>query len=271
MKEIKFKNEEIVHFSVPSPLHDFYGIGAVVGAWEAHRIWESMADYEIALFENMGRPDMAVWLKQNINEPTKKRLETMLKQSYVGAKKQGQIGVFSKETVEEIQVLGEKLREMSYLEGRKYIREEISAAHRVPISFWTMESSNRAVAQAALYQHALYTVKPYCTRIVEKLNEKLCPKFDDNIFFVYENPVPDDANYLLKEREAYVSRGIKAINEVRKEIGIEPMDGFDVPWLPANLIPAGEGGAQVEAQIDEFWEKVFDRGREKLNEFQAAE
>jgi HK97 family phage portal protein len=269
MKEIRFEEKEIIHFAIPSPLHELFGMGSVVGAWEAHRIWESMADYEIAHFENMGRPDMAVWLKHNLAKAEKERLENTLATTYVGAKKAGKIGVFSQEHIAEIQVLGEKLREMSYIEGRKYVREEIVAAHRVPISFLTMESSNRAVADAGLYQHALFTTKPYCTRMVQKLNEKLCPKFDEKIFLSYENPVPEDKEYRLKEKEAHLSTGVETVNEIRvEEMGKEPLPGFDVPWLPMNLMPAGSSsGAPMEDQIEEFWEKFFEKGEEKLRGF----
>lgn len=268
MKEIRFKPEEIIHFTLPSPLHELYGMGSAVGAWEAHRIWESMTDYEIAHFENMGRPDMAVWLKHSLAKTEKDRLESTLANTYVGVKKAGKIGVFSQEHIDNIQVLGDKLREMSYIEGRKYVREEIVAAHRVPISFLTMESSNRAVADAGLYQHAMFTVKPYCTRIVQKLNEKLCPRYDERIFLSYENPVPEDKEFLLKQEEMYLDHGAITVNEIRDRDGKEPLDGFDVPWLPMNMMPAGEsGGEREEDMIDTFWEKVFERGKEKLHGF----
>lgn len=266
MKEITFKEEEIIHFAIPSPLHEIYGIGATVGAWEAHHLWESMTAYEIAHFENMGRPDMAVWLKHGLAKAEKDRLEKTLTNTYVGAKKSGKIGVFSQEHIDNIQVLGDKLRDMSYIEGRKYVREDIAMAHRVPISFYTMESSNRAVADAGLYQHALFTTKPYCTRMTQKLNEKLCPKFDERIFLSYENPVPEDKEFLLKQHEAYLGSGVETVNEIRiEELGKEPLPGFDVPWLPMNFMPAGESSGTVEEQIEAFWEKVFKVGKEKLH------
>lgn len=267
MKEIKFKEEEIIHFMIPSPLHELFGMGSAAGAWEAHRLWESMTEYEIAHFKNMGRPDMAVWLKHNLSKTEKKRLESTLNQSYVGTSKRGKMGVFSHEHIDEIQILGDKLMEMSYIEGRKYIRQEIIAAHRVPESFLTMENANRAMGEAGLYFYALFTTKPYCTRIVQKLNEKLCPRFDERIFLSYENPVPEDKEYLLKEREMHVTKGVETVNEIREQLGKEPLPGFDVPWLPMNLMPAGEGGERVEDQIEEFWDKVFERGRVKAREF----
>lgn len=267
-KEIRFEPEEIIHFTLPSPLHELYGMGSVVGAWEAHRLWESMTDYEIAHFDNMGRPDMAIWLKHKPVEAEQKRFEAYLQSKYVGAKKHGKVAVFNKEQFDEIQILGDKLQEMSHIEGRKMVRQEEIAAMRVPESFVTMENANRAMGEAGLFFYGMFTVKPYLTRNVQKLNEKLCPRFDERIFLSYENPVPEDKEFLLKQEEMYLANGVTVVNEIRERDGKEALDGFDVPWLPMNLMPASEGGGQREEDaIDAFWEKVFAKGKEKVDGF----
>jgi len=73
MKTIKFEESEIVHFKYPSPFSEFYGMGPLMGAANAYDLEKDMTDYEKAMFENMGRPDIAILAKKGGLEDEGKR------------------------------------------------------------------------------------------------------------------------------------------------------------------------------------------------------
>jgi hypothetical protein len=103
----------------------------------------------------------------------------------------------------------------------------------------TVEDVNRANAREGniTYQHD--TILPRCRKMEQKLNEVLLPMYDDKLFCAFDNPVGEDKEFRLKERESNLKTGYTSINEERLEDNQEPVSWGEVPWLPMNLVPAG--------------------------------
>jgi len=76
----------------------------------------------------------------------------------------------------------------------------------------------------------------------------------------FDNPVPEDREMLLQERKGYVDAGIIARNEVRVDMGLEPVDGADDLYLDSRLIPIG--AEPPEQQAEEFARMVRQKVRE---------
>ena len=261
MEEKRFEEEEVIHFKWGSPLSDFYGSGALLAIAEEYNLMTNMTSYESALFKNLGMPAAAIIVKQGLTKDQRKRFAQQWKQIHGGVNNAGKTAVLEADV--EIKELSFAPKEMSFLSGRRMTVQIIANAFGVPVSMLTTDSVNRANAEAGLVQHARNAVRPRCMRMDEKLNEKLCPKFDSGLFFASDDPVPEDQEAAIKENDTYTKDGIMTINEARNRVGLEPLDGFDVPWLPMNLVPAGSGG-DMEAQIEHVSDLISKRVREKL-------
>jgi hypothetical protein len=74
-----------------------------------------------------------------------------------------------------------------------------------------------------------HTILPKLRRIEQKLNEQLAARFDDRLFFAFDNPVPEDKEYHLKEIQTNLSTGLTTINEERAKLGMEPVAWGDEP------------------------------------------
>lgn len=262
MKKIKFDESEIVHFKYPSPFSEFYGMGPLMGAANAYDLEKDMTDYEKAMFENMGRPDIAILAKKGglEGEGKRKRLTEMWKGAYGGPKKAGKVAVLQGDL--EVKEFGFPPREMSYLAGRKKSKEQIANAFGIPMSMLTTDAVNLANAKAGNYQHAKNAILPRCRRFEEKLNEKLLPRYDEKLFCAFDNPVPEDMELMLKEREINIKSGFAPIDEERQLVGREPI-GLNKPLLPMNLVPVG---STSEKEISELSRKIAKKVKEKLNE-----
>jgi hypothetical protein len=132
-------------------------------------------------------------------------------------------------------------QEISYIEGRKLIREEICAAFDVPVGALVSTDVNRANAETADYRHAKNGILPRLMRIEQKINEKLLPMFDPSLFCAFDDCVPQDKQFIVQKNDAYVKNNTFTINEVREEEGKDPVGWGDVAWMPFGITPVSDG------------------------------
>jgi len=102
--------------------------------------------------------------------------------------------------------------------------------------------SKKATSELGLYWHSKNAIMPRVKRIEEKLNERLIPMFDDSgkMFIAFEDVVPEDKAAIVEENVAYINVGVKSVNEVRREIGLEPYqdEKFDLPKEESEVVNA---------------------------------
>lgn len=236
--EVELSLDETIRFAYPNPRNYTQGMSCVRGVVDAVYTGTKMNEYEEALFANKARTGGVFESETDVSPAEVERMRADLDARYVGNAHAGRAfmtppGVkWAKDSFTN--------EEMSFIEGRKLTREEICAGFDVPVALLDPESI-RANVDGAQYYHAKYGITPRLRKIEEKLNEQLLPMFDDSgvLFVAYENPVPEDRQAQLTERTGYVGGGIMAINEVRADMGLEPLDNADVPLVPLTLVPLG--------------------------------
>lgn len=256
MKTIKFDESEIVHFKYPSPFSEFYGMGPLMGAANAYDLEKDMTDYEKAMFENMGRPDIVVLAKKPVvNEAERKRVKELWKGAYGGPRKAGKVALLQGDL--EIKDFGFPPREMSYLAGRKKTKEQIANAFGIPMSMLTTEAVNLANAKAGNYQHAKNAILPRCRRFEEKLNEKLLPRYDEKLFCAFDSPVPEDKEFRLKEIESHIKSFYSNVNQERQVDGLETVPWGDDILVPMNLMPLGQPAKGVASKEKEKFDNLI--------------
>ena len=146
-------------------------------------------------------------------------------------------------------------KELNFIEGRRWTMEMICLAFDIPPGVLTTKDVNRANAEVADYRHSKNGVLPRCRRIEEKLNEKLIVKYDERLFCAFDNPVPEDREFRLKENTEYLKVGALSRDEVRSEIGKDVRGGMADDLLVDNrLMPITSSVAPK--QVDELVEKA---------------
>lgn len=230
----EFDESEVIHFKFPNPYNMYVGISPLVAVASAYTINENMSKYEQAIFQNMGKLSGAFTTKESIDEEDWKRLKQELQEAYGGMDNAGKTALLDKGL--EYKDFGMTPTDLSFIDGRKLVREEILNCFGQNLALYS-ENANRANSDAAERAFMRRTIRPRCIRIAEKLNEKLCPRYDDTIFVAFDDPSPEDILTRARVAEISLRMGRSTINEERLKERQPPIDGGDEPMIQSQYIP----------------------------------
>jgi len=241
-----FRPDEIIHYRYMSITNGVYGVGPLEAAILAADLHYNMNVLETSIMKNRGRPDQALVLPADagsLSPDTRKRLRQEWFEKFGGPRRGGKLAIL--EGGAELKDLTPSPREMNFLTGRKASRAEIAAIFGVPESKISVEDVNRANAEAGNYTYAKDTILPRLRRYEEKLNERLVPLYSDRFFLAFDNPVPQDKEYRLKQVKDHLSTGYSTINEERDLDDLPPVPWGDTPILPMTMMPMGTAPTQT--------------------------
>ncbi len=258
----RYEPEEIIHFRFPNPNDILYGMGPLQGARNAVDVNQYIKDYEIGLFKNQARPDFIIKMEKGakFDDPQKDRFREMWQDAYGrGAQSVGKFGIL--EGGMDLKELGWSPKELSFLVGRGLTMNEIATIFGVPMTKMTTEHVNRANMETGELMYQRDTISPRLRLMEQKITEKLLPIYDEKLFCVFEENIPLDKEFRVKERESNLKTAYSNINEERKLDGREPVDWGEVPIMPLNVMPLEAAG---EKQIKELAGAISDKIKERL-------
>ena len=260
-KEKTFGLDEIIHIFYPNPHSQSEGFSPVSAASQRISGEVNTAAFQNSTLENMGIPAAIVKVMRRMEPKQFDEFKTAFGDLYKGVAKANKIGFTQGEW--EIQTLGQTLQEMGYIEGSKMLREFIANVMGVPISKLTMESSNRAVADAGNTEFLRDTILPNLVMIAEEMTESLIPMFPSlegtGAFYMFDNPVPEDLRLKIMARRVNRTTGVTTPNEERREDGLEPHPSEEAELLAPVRAPVPETGEQAAVRaIDIAVEKAID-------------
>ncbi len=255
--EVAFEPNEIIHFKFPNPTSMYYGTSPLSAVTYAYDINVNMNKYEEAVFRNMGRLDSVLETDDTLDDKEFSRIQKQWNSKYKGVEKAGQTALLEKGL--KYKQISLSPRDLSFLMGRKVTKEEIMNAYGVPLGLFS-EESNRANSEMANYNYMTGTISPRHRRTEAKINELLLPMYDERLFCVFENCVPENEEFEHRKRTESVNKYI-TINEARQEIGQEEVDGGDNLYVDNRLIPISYDGEE----INELSKRISEKVREKLN------
>jgi phage portal protein BeeE len=134
-----------------------------------------------------------------------------------GVENANRIGVLSKD---EWQSIGANPKDMDF----KNLSEE--SKERILMMFGTSKTilgtaeadTNRATAETAGYVFSKRVIKPHMMLICATLNERLIPRYGDDLYISFIDPVPEDRAARTTEMQATVgSQPILTVNEARDQ------------------------------------------------------
>lgn len=261
----EFAVDDVIHFRSPAPgvKFQFYGRGDLMGAIDDFNLLQQMYIFEMALFRNGGIPATLLNVQGNWTEDQKTSFREQFLQRFGTSEKAGRPMVGENVTVEQ---LGVTPKDMAYQGARKFSNTNIYSNMGIPEAMMTGQVSTRAALEASLTQIAIFTVDPMLTLIDQTLNAQLIPLYKDPIYVEFDNVIPEDKEFILKEDTELVDGAILTINEVRKRRGIEPIEGGDVPYINFNKIPLGTEVTRQpsQAQIDDIVDNAFEKARDRM-------
>lgn len=257
-KKIVIPFEEIIHFKDFNPLNPYRGYGVVKAQAESIDADNFSRQYNRSFFFNSARPGGVLSTDQNMTDDQYERVRDEWNKVHQGVKKAWKVAIL--EAGLKWQDVGLNQKEMDFVEGRRFDRDEIFAGFRVPKSIVAISDD---VNLAAIREHrAVFlelTIDPKLKRIVSHLNEFLLPRYNDkSLYFDYVSPVPDDSELKLKTYDNAMRHGWMTRNEIRAEENLDPIAGGDDLMVPFSVAPIG-------SQTPQDKEKAAQRKRMHTN------
>jgi HK97 family phage portal protein len=234
-KIIKLGVDNVIHIKRFDPANIFFGKSPLAACEASFNMREFMDNYEVQMFANEGRPSGIVTTDQVVVGTNGwEKIKGVLQNEIGGLGNVGKIAVLDNGfKYEQISLTP---RDLEAIEGRRMTASEIRNAYGQTDALYD-SSANRSTSDTADYMFRKDAILPRLILIQNKLNNVLVPMFDENLFMLFDNPVPIDQDKQAKRLCSFVSGGIYTPNEARMEVGKERKEGThaDELLIPVNL------------------------------------
>lgn len=238
-----YSKEDIVHFKYPSVRSPFCGSGTLenIAAWVD--IDNLLTDFDRNVFKN-GAKLSGILETDATTEERLKMIRASWEDNYMGSGNAFKTAVLPKDW--KYTADGLSPSEVESTEKETSSRDKILSAFGVPKSVVgiTEIGVSRADAEAKNYVFLAFTIKPKLERLKDYLNEKFLPSFSnsDNLYFVYNDPVPENQDYNLRYSQTSLGMGQswQTINEIRSRYGLAPISNGDSVMGGFTTIPIGQ-------------------------------
>lgn len=247
--EMAFQPYEVIHLQLPNPSNFFEGMSPVQAGAEYIDNDNYAQEFNRMFFKNGARP--VGFLETNmIAETQLDALKEGFMAMHQGIDNMNRIGILPKDV--KWAPTGSSPKDMDFKNLSEDSKERILSVMGVSKTILgTAESdTNRATAETADYVFSKRVVKPHMLLICAFLNERLIPRYGDNLYLSFIDPVPEDR--AARTTEMQVASGSVPIitqNEARDEfMGLGPVDGGDKLLIPNTMTPSGE--KQDDSDID---------------------
>lgn len=255
-----FQPYEILHFREFNPNDPYDGLGIL----ESIAHWVDADNYATewnrSFFLNAARPDATLEHEGDLDADQMNFLRSSFEDAYKGIEKAHKAIILPKGV--KFSPVGWNQKEMDFVEMQRMTRDKILSGFRVPKTILGLtEDVNRANAEASNYVFALRVVKPQMERIVGYLNEFLAPRYGDDIFLSFVDPVPENKELEITEYEkALAGQAYASVNEIREKQGLPPIDGGDEVMTNFTFQPLGGPAEKSKLKM-----RIKNHGRRTAN------
>ena len=236
-----FQPYEILHFKYPDPSDPYQGIGTVQAVTNWIEMDNLATDVNLNYFKNGARLGGILSSENAVTDAQLKVLRVSFENLYKGAGNAYRVVALPKGV--EYEEASSTPKDMDFANMQTVMRDKILAGFRVPKTILGSSESetNRATAETANYVFAARTIKPKMELLVQQLNEFLVPRFGDNLYLDFSDPVPEDRALRIQEMQAAMGQQpVMSVNEAREEyFGLAGVDGGDSVMKNFNLEPVG--------------------------------
>lgn len=229
------------------------GIGPAFALGDELDCDEYAARFTKNFFYNSAVPAAVVSIEglSDANAPAVRAFKESLEREHRGPERAGKLLVTSGKT--SFARLDTSLKDMQFVELRKFLMEFVRQVYRVPPEIvGDISNSNRATAFAARELLAEQAVLPRLEFLRTELQARLVPQFGNDLVLEYDSPVPADRDHQL----AVMSRMPEAFSydEWRALAGLRPdpeRKGYPLPMPGQVETQPGEPPAEEQQPASE--------------------
>ena len=239
-KQVRFDKNAILHFKYFNPTDDYYGLSPLSAGRVAVETQRHGDLYNYNFFQNSAEPRGILSTAQPLSPEQRNRIGAAWKSMHGGVRNAHKTAIF--EAGMEWKQTSITQKDMQFIDQKKMTREDILGVFGVPPALvGIFEYANYANSQEQRKIFWEDTMMPKLKKMENVINSFLIQPYDSNLVARFDMSVVEalkENEKLKSETDEVLTRsGIKTINEVRAERGME-----DVAWgstwnAPMNLLP----------------------------------
>lgn len=251
---VPIKRGDCIQIKYPNPLDQYFGQPPLRPAARAISLDNAATDFTDTLLRNYAVPGVAVTTLDAIDDELVTVLRRQWKRSFSGDKAGSpaflQAGM-------DVKPLGMSLRDLEFPDLRAVSESRICAALDVPpilvgakVGLDRSTFTNYGEARRQLWEEAIFSLQ---RRFGDPVTARLLPEFSgvgrQRVRLGWDN----SAVLALQETETAkwdratnaLARGGLTLNDFRRTVGLDPVDGGDVFYIPAGVVPMPVGQVGV--------------------------
>lgn len=197
---------------------------------------EMMAKYQKRFFLNNGVPPM-VGMMPGAGKEEVDRTEELWAQKYQGTNNAHKVAWINWDA--KFQLLRDTAKEMDFVKARQFLADATRQFFSIPPElFGDVKNSNRSTIDSAYYLFTKNVLRKELSFLTDVLNLQLIPDFSEDIYFEFDNVVPEDAEFELKKSTEGLKYGALSVNQWLRTNGYEEIgEKGEVVYVPLNMMP----------------------------------
>ncbi|NLI08982.1 MAG: phage portal protein [Thermotogaceae bacterium] len=231
--ETEYDYSDILQIKYPNPSNVFRGLSPISAIADATDTAYYVDKWQKNFFRNSAVPSAVIQAERTLSDAQFKRLKAEIDEKYRGVSNAHKVMLFENKL--EFKPITMPMKDMQLLELKQFNRQEIAAIYGLPLAkLGIVEDVNRASAEQLDYTYAKDTLTPKLTLIAETLTKSLLRDngIKDKVLF-YDSVIPKNQMIETAKNTQYLDRGVLTINEVRDELGLQPVPWGDEPFKKA--------------------------------------
>ena len=230
LRQIRLEMRDVMQVKLPNPRRPFRGLSPISAAAPSIDSYFYSATWSRRFFKNSAVPSAAIVSEKPLSQTQYERLRAEIDTKYRGMSNAHKVLLLENNV--KFQPITMSMKDMQLLELKKFNREEIAAIFGVPLAkLGIVEDVNRASAEQLDITYSKETITPLLRMIEETLTRSLLKsEGTSNLVFSFDSVVPKNTMVETAKHTAYLDRSVLTINEVRKELGLPPVEWGDKPF-----------------------------------------
>lgn len=213
------------------------GIGRAMGISDELETSEYQAKYQKRYFFNDGIPPM-VGMMPGAGKEEIDRTEELWQQKYGGYNNAHKVAWINWDA--KFQMLRDTAKEMDFVNSSRFLADATREFFSIPPELMgNITNSNRSTIESSYFLFTKNVLRKELLFLTDTINLQLVPEFGDDIYFEFDECVPEDKEFLLKQASEGLKNGGITVNEWRRKNGWEdlPGDKGEIMYTPLNMIP----------------------------------
>lgn len=259
--QVPFELNEIIHFRIPHPNREYYGLGEIEAAALTMQNALNRTDAQTNFWKNGAAPGGLLFFKGTMTDQAKfEEIKRSFNRQYAGKDNMGKIAMLAGEWG--FTQIGLTAVEGQDLEQGKQSVADIFTIHGVPLSVAGVQgAANFATARIDDLRYRRDTVKPMLKLLADPLNTDLVQGYDPRARIEWQLQGLADLDQLSLLTPLF-DRGALSINELRTMAGLAPVKDdptFDAHYITAGLLPLELAGIANDANAQEQTRAAMNR------------